>query len=429
MQAYKGLYEDQLQTQHASAESYRSLTKGFSRLSADNKVLRQNAASTASASTTVALPTSAKNTKNFDAEPMVSVKTQRAQNHGDGVETAVPKSLCVSNYFATARCATQRASSHGERVEIALRDSFCVSSTTNSTGSSLPGTDRSDVEGVKPTAAETAEAFATAAAAVAAAAGALAVAVASSTDDAKLLAATNENEECVAKMLEEGTSSSRALPIDYCGDSTVETLACSPFSDENMGTVPKEKKDGFEMVALCDHPPRTEPSQDEVNRMLSEKPSTGTDICICTNNKKSYVAAEVEATYAFPRSGGRPYSARPNHRDALQSSRGNNDRRGYHAVESVLPRPAVVVAVPPVEPSPRWRGRSTGPGGRRLSSSSSWGGQVVDAPKQSSSPTPPRRGRWEAYGSSGGRGWGGVDISGKGGCTRIEPSRTRPHSI
>ncbi|CAN0236706.1 unnamed protein product, partial [Ascophyllum nodosum] len=37
MQAYKSLYEDQLQTQYASKDSYRSLTKGYSRLVADNK--------------------------------------------------------------------------------------------------------------------------------------------------------------------------------------------------------------------------------------------------------------------------------------------------------------------------------------------------------------------------------------------------------
>ncbi|CAM9090182.1 unnamed protein product, partial [Scytosiphon promiscuus] len=51
MQAYKGLYEDQLQTQHASAESYRSLTRGYSRLSADNKALRQETAAVAAFAT------------------------------------------------------------------------------------------------------------------------------------------------------------------------------------------------------------------------------------------------------------------------------------------------------------------------------------------------------------------------------------------
>ena len=44
MQAYKSLYEDQLQTQYASKDSYRSLTKGYSRLVADNKALRREIA-------------------------------------------------------------------------------------------------------------------------------------------------------------------------------------------------------------------------------------------------------------------------------------------------------------------------------------------------------------------------------------------------
>ena len=41
MHAYKDLYEKELEIQHASVESYRSLTKGYSRLLADNKALKQ----------------------------------------------------------------------------------------------------------------------------------------------------------------------------------------------------------------------------------------------------------------------------------------------------------------------------------------------------------------------------------------------------
>ncbi|CAM9090222.1 unnamed protein product, partial [Scytosiphon promiscuus] len=58
------------------------------------------------------------------------------------------------------------------------------------------------------------------------------------------------------------------------------------------------------------------------------------------------------------------------------------------------PAAGAVIATPPGKPAPRWRGRSAGPG-RLLASSALWAEAVeVDAPKRSTSPTGPRRGRW-----------------------------------
>ena len=384
MQAYKSLYEDQLQTQHASAESYRSLTRGYSRLSADNKALRrQTAAAAAGIASTATF--SASSDEQIRVGPFARTATPRAPMHGGELEAA---------------------------PECGNRD--LARSTTDAVPlSGMVGDCVGDVRGHASAPLEVpAEGVATATAAVAAAADALvkaAVPAEGATPTQPSHRASAELSEGMAPTEKHrtGTSSTECA-------STVETFACSPFSDaENLvvehgvnGTTPASKRECFVVG----------PSSASVFGKRECSP------CVDAGGGDSKGFPGVEA-YAFPTGGGPLTSTQPRHDARTRCDGGNSGDFPTRKIGLV----AAAVAVPPVEPPPRWRGRSVGPG-RLVASSASWT-ESIDGPKRSSSPPPPRRGRWGESGG-GGSGWGGATTaSGQDGCTRIEPSRARPHSI
>lgn len=387
MQAYKGLYEDQLQTQHASAESYRSLTRGYSRLSADNKALRQQTAAAAAGVTPTATfsPSSDEQT---GVGPFARTATLRAPMHGGEIKAAPDSG---SGDLARSSCTTTDA------VPLSGMISDCIGDVRESASAPLE---------------MPAETVATAAAAVAAAAGALAKAAvsteAATTTQPSHRASVDFSESMAStEKRRSGTSSTECA-------STVETFACSPFSDTENGTAAAHGVTGTALTS---------------NRECSVAPSSagafGKQECSPRGDASggdSRGCPGVEA-YAFPTGGGPSTSTQQRH-DAR--SRGDGGKSGVFSSSKFGPV-AAAVAVPPVEPAPRWRGRSVGPG--RLVASSASLTEAVDGPKRSSSPPPPRRGRW-GEGGGGGSGWGSATTaSGKDGCTRIEPSRARPHSI
>lgn len=358
MQAYKGLYEDQLQTQHASAESYRSLTRRYSRLSADNKALRQQTAAAAAIASTA-----------------TSTATLRAPMHGGELEAA-PE--CGSGDLARS-----------------TTDVVPLSGTVGDCVRDVRG--RASVPLEVP-----AEAVATAAAAGALAKAAVSPEGATPTQPSHHASAELSEGMAPTEKRRTGTSSTECA-------STVETFACSPFSDAENAAA----EHGVNGTALA--------SKRECFVGPSSACAFGKRECSPRGDARggdSKGFPDVEA-YAFPTGGGPSTSTQPRH-DARTRYDGGNSR-------DFSTRKFGPVAVPPVEPPPRWRGRSVGPG-RLVASSASWT-ESVDGPKRSSSPPPPRRGRWgESVG--GGTGWGGATTaSGQDGCTRIEPSRARPHSI
>ena len=323
MQAYKGLYEDQLQTQHASAESYRSLTRGYSRLSADNKALRQQTAAAARATSTATF--SAPSDEQIGVGPFAGTATLRAPMHGGDIKAA-PES------------------GSGDLAR----------STTDAVPLSGMVSDCGDVRGRASAPVEVpTEAVATAAAAVAAAAGALAKAAVSTegTTTQPSHRASAELSEGMAppEKFRSGTSSTECA-------STVETFACSPFSDaENAaaeqgvnGTAPASNRE-------CSVGPSS------ASAFGKREGSAGGD---ARGDSRGFPGVEA---FAFPTGGGLSTST-PQRQDAR--SRGDDSNFGVFSTGKFHPV-ATVVAVPPVEPAPRWRGRSVGPG-RLVASCASW---------------------------------------------------------
>lgn len=419
MQAYKQLYEDQLQTQQIAAESYRSLTRGYSRLSADNKALRKETGSV----TVAAAPTVAAVVEPTDMNTRAKPQTKTTR------ETLV----------------RGRVDTVGENA--AQRTGATITSVPSSSvgGAGDAGTQHAAAAAAAVTASESAAAVATAAAAVAAAAGALAVATASSPNDDDNNTEQNaeqhqrrrgDNAErekkgpgCVGK--------SRTSPTDSA--STAETLACSPSFGAEEGeesetalaaaaACKRHLADGDEAEAAARYRARLAPSSTVVGdgtiREEDVFSATAADdddsVAIARgggDRGRSFTSTEA---YAFPRTGG---SSAPSTSQTPHST--DDDDWERSAAQSPGEKP-LFVAVPPVDRDPRWRGRTNVGPGRAVASSASWA-EAVDVPKRSSSPTPPRCGRWGACGG-GGRGWR-TEILGEDGCTRIEPSRARPHSI
>ncbi|CAM9446439.1 unnamed protein product [Laminaria digitata] len=407
MQAYKGLYEDQLQTQHASAESYRSLTRGYSRLSADNKALRQQTAAVTGgvASTATFSPSS---DEQPGARPFARTATQTNSLRSD--RSHEPQLL--------------RAPMHGGEIEVApegASDDLARSSTDAVPLSGMVGDGDGDVRGrdLAAPGEAPADAVATAAAAVAAAAGALAKAAVSTES-----ATTHQpSHRAHGAELSEGMAPPEkhrsGTDTTDCA-STVETFSCSPFSDTEIGSGEQRGVGDTAPASTRERP--AGPSS--ASALRKQECSAGGD----DRGDSRSCCPSVEA-YAFPTGGG-PSTSTQQRQDAR--SGGGDGKFGGNSGDFSARKFGVVaaaVAVPPVEPPPRWRGRSVG-SGRLVASSASWT-EAVDGPKRSSSPPPPTRGRWgQGGGGGGGSGWGGTTaVSGQDGCTRIEPSRTRPHSI
>lgn len=367
MQAYKGLYEDQLQAQHASAESYRSLMRGYGRLSATSKSLRQETVASAAAPLTA----SACAHTQTDTEP-----------HEEGAAYDIPaKSL--------------RTEMVSDSVADFRTTSASLARPINDGDATLP----------RATAAESAAAVATAAAAVVAAAEALAVHTADS-EHAPSYEPSGRTKGfgCARK--------SGASPTD--SDSTAETLACSPSDDaQALAVTDRGGGSGIDGTAPAGRGERTADPPAAGITVGQERVPIATDYD--RGDGRSCASAEA---FGFPRTGrcsppSEPqYGARDNK---------NEEPDDFSALASSL----AAVVTPPVDPAPRWRGRSVGPR-RGLASASSWP-EAVDAPKRSSSPT---RSGHRTWGGGGGSGPGlGGGYSAEDGCTRIEPSRARPHSI
>lgn len=449
MQAYKGLYEDQLQTQHASAESYRSLTRGYSRLSADNKALRRETA-------TVAAVAAAAGDAAGNAAALItpSAEMQRTTGAGSGKKERRDQAR-----------GSDGGSGAGAESSVAAR-AYAV------------------------TAAESAAAVATAASAVAAAAGALAEATTSGlpTDDQGSAAPTpspvdkEEGDGAGAGAAAErddskgsfGKSSSRDRAASSFGSagthrpSTAETLACSPYSEKADTPPPTTTGEFATATATATTEKNGGTAGSETGgAAFVEGQAPPADYSLARQQASSRNAARAHGgdgggggsggrttkSYAFLQTPGEedededfsPWTgicvssagaASPKPQDGTSPTRRGRgtpkpDERSGARSEAGVPRPTK--AVPPVEPAPRWRGRSVGPG-RLLASSASWAENVdVEAPKRSSSPVPLRRGRWGECVTDGS--WGGAEVGAEGGargdgCSRIEPSsRIRPHSI
>lgn len=496
MQAYKGLYEDQLQTQHASAESYRSLTRGYSRLSADNKALRRETAAVA------AVAAAASDAAGTAAALIASSADMQQQKNS-------AKSSLL--FHAGEEISRDERSGRKEHREEAWRDlgregeaappparSRAAARSTGATA--LPVLEKGRESSVVETAsygsaaADSAAAVATAAVAVATAADALAEAATAAGSPPTKDATDAEEGPAPASPIppshsrrgdapagrQERTRSSSGrsnrVVLEKCGSrerieaadrtsvahtdrpSTTETLACSPFSDSAEGpsftattaiesTARTGKTEAADSLADGWAPPAdfsvawigaasksgAIPPGSEKNRGLNRGSAKGFAFPQETREEEGFSASASSA---------RGQDAAANTAPESRGSEGLGSGEWGGAIneegtpitddekeqQSARPAQDKMVAVPPIEPAPRWRGRSAAPG-RLLASSASWAEAAeVDAPKRSTSPTTPRHGRW------GGRvAWGGA--TGKGaseedGCTRIEPSsRTRPHSI
>lgn len=516
MQAYKGLYEDQLQTQHASAESYRSLTRGYSRLSADNKALRRETAAVAAAAGDAAGNTAALiASSSADMQQTSSVTSSSIQyataavsssrngaarsgkekrdntggNHsgGSGVGAVEPpESNPIAATAASASAAVAMRSAGTAAARVSDGDS-CVSVTAR--------------HAYAATAAESAAAVATAAVAVAAAAGALAEAASttSSTDDenpAPLLSPslmTKEEEgvvtsaqECTNRDLggqgcvvvgnknssrHQGSGSYRPTEADC--PSTAETVACSPYSDNAEGRCSSTTTGDSATLAMAQHSGDAAVDDTAGTTSLTGGRAPLADCCLprkmaTSRSGGAFADGDQDGRscianrgggandYAFPQTAGEDQNSptedftsstaapRKKQDDPTQNSRDSgmvksdegcfivkgsstSDKR-FPIREGGTGLSRLMKAAPPVEPAPRWRGRSGGPGRSLTSSVSRAEGIDVDAPKRSTSPTPPRRGRWGDC--VGGGTWGGDGDAHGHECSRIEPSsRARPHSI
>eukprot|EP00903_Cladosiphon_okamuranus_P013553 g12624.t1 len=485
MHAYKGLYEDQLQTQHASSKSYRSLTRGYSRLSADNKALRRETA-------VVAAVAAAAGDAAGNAAALIASSAEMQRT----------ATLARSGKEKERREQGQGNSLGGSAVGV---DGGAAARSAGNTVTPVGDDSRGDVttRAYAVTAAESAAAVATAASAVAAAAGALAEATTSGlpADGLESMAPVPPSTEigdresagvgAIAAAAErdgwkgrfergdsataKGSSRDRVAASRHGSTrtkrpSTAETIACSPYSEKadtppptamreelapatagkSCGTAGTEA--GGTAFVDAQAPPadcslarqkeartsaRAKGEDDrDIGRIAKsfafsqttededEGFSSSTDI----HASSSAAAAPAPAT----ETAGSPKPQDSNHQP--RRSRGSStpmpeepDIRSTYRSEPGAPRLTKAIPLPPVEPAPRWRGRSAGPG-RLLATPASWAENVdVEAPKRSSSPVPPRRGRWGDCSSAWGSGDGGARADG---CSRIEPSsRVRPHSI
>ncbi|CAN0469566.1 unnamed protein product, partial [Ectocarpus sp. 12 AP-2014] len=471
MEAYKGLYEDQLQTQHASAESYRSLTRGYSRLSADNKALRRETAAVA------AVAAAASDAAGTAAALIASSADMQQQ-----------KTIAKSPLLLHAReeISHDERSGRKEHREETRRDigrggaagppperSRAASSST-CTATALPVLEKDRECSVVETAlygsaaAESAAAVATAAVAVATAADALAEAATTAapppTKDtagiekgpaaASRTARSHGRREAAPaghQQKERATSSlgrSGRVVLERCDSrerieaadrtsatntdrpSTTETLACFPFSDSAEGpsstaTIAVEstaragkKEDGAAADSGWAPPADFSVSWEEAaSKSGATAPGSEKNRGFNHGSAKGYAfpqeTGEEEGFSAAPSSAREQDAAAADAAAAARESRGSeglgSDERGGAINEEGPPRAddkkeeaarpvqGRMVAVPPGEPAPRWRGRSAAPG-RLLASSASWAEAAeVDAPKRSTSPTTPRRGRWGGW--------------------------------
>ncbi|CAM9376584.1 unnamed protein product [Ectocarpus sp. 4 AP-2014] len=503
MQAYKGLYEDQLQTQHASAESYRSLTRGYSRLSADNKALRRETAAVAAvaAAASDAAGTAAALIASSADMQQQKTSTKSSPLFHAGEEISRDKRSARKEH----REETRRDLGRGGVTAPPPERSRAANSSTCTT-TALPvlekGRESSAVETASygNAAAESAAAVATAAVAVATAADAFAEAAntaappptkdtagieegpaaasrtAPSYGRREAAPAGHQQKERARSNLgrsgrvvlerydsrERIEAAGRASATNTDRPSTTETLACSPFSDSVDGpsstattAVESTARAGKEEDGAAADSGWAPPADFSVSLIEAALKSGTTAPGSEKNRGFNHGSAKG---YAFPQETGEEegFSAAPSparEQDAAaaaaaaaRESRGSeglgSDERGEAINEEGLPRaddkieesacPAQgrMVAVPPGEPAPRWRGRSAAPG-RLLARSAPWAEAAeVDAPKRSTSPTTPRRGRWGGCVAwEGATGKGAAEEDGNG-CTRIEPSsRARPHSI
>ncbi|CAM9414791.1 unnamed protein product [Ectocarpus fasciculatus] len=499
MQAYKGLYEDQLQTQHASAESYRSLTRGYSRLSADNKALRRE---TAAVAAVAAAASDAAGT----AAALIASSADMKQRRTDAKSSLL--------FHAGEDISRDERSGRKEHREEARRDVGREGAAApppersrvaaRSTGTSaLPVLEKRRESNVVETAShgsaasESAAAVATAAVAVATAADALAEAATTAASPPTAGAEegpaaalptppSHGRREAAPAGRQEHTRSSPGrssrVVLEKCDSrerfgaadrtsvtntdrpSTTETLACSPFSDTAEGSsstattaIGSTARTGKKEDGGAADSGWAPPADFSVSWIETASKSGAT--APGSEKNRGFNRGSAKGYYAFPQETGEeegfsaaPSSAREQDAAAAAAaaaaapqSRGSeglgSDERGgamneegtprtdnEHVEETDRPAQGTMTAVPPVEPAPRWRGRSAAPG-RLLATSASWAEAVeVDAPKRSTSPTTPRQGRWGgcvAWGGAAGKGAAEED-----GCTRIEPSsRTRPHSI
>ncbi|CBN78008.1 hypothetical protein Esi_0082_0014 [Ectocarpus siliculosus] len=501
MQAYKGLYEDQLHTQHASAESYRSLTRGYSRLSADNKALRRETAAVAAvaaAASDAAGTAAALIASSADMQQHKTGAKSSLLFHGGEEISRDERSARKESREETRRgVGRQGATAPPPERSRAANSSTC---TTTALPVLEKGRESSVVETASygSAAAESAAAVATAAVAVATAADALAeaattVAPPPAKDTADIEEGTagasrttpshgrreaapaghRQKERARSNLGRSGhvvlercdsrermEAADRASATNTDRPSTTETLACSPFSDSAEGpcstattaidsTARAGKKEGGAAADSGWAPPAdfsvsgieaasksgaTAPGS-EMNRGFNRGSAKGYAFPQETREEESFSAAPssareqdtAAAAAAAARESRGSHGLRSDKRGGAINEEGP-PRADDKKEESARPAQGRMVAVPPVDPAPRWRGRSVAPG-RLLASSASWVEAIeVDAPKRSTSPTTPRRGRW-----GGCVAWGGA--TGKGaaeedGCTRIEPSsRARPHSI
>lgn len=490
MQAYKGLYEDQLQTQHASAESYRSLTRGYSRLSADNKALRLETAAVAAAAGDAA--------GNAAALIASSAELQRS--------TIGARSGKEKGRRDQARESNLSGSGSGAGVE----DGAAASRSAGNVDAPSVGGDNEGHVTTRvyaATAAESAAAVATAASAVAAAAGALAEATTSALPteaqgSAAPIPPSIEKEEGESVGVGAGAAAAAAAAATATGGdgstrsfertgiapgkksgirdrtaaagsygwtgterpSTAETLACSPYS-EKADTPPSTATGG--PVAATAGKNGSAAGTEAGRAAVVDGQAPPADCLLARQSVTSRAAARADGdgggdggrtakSYAFPQTAGEEdecfscstgirasssasaaaaaaatASSKPQH-SSPQTRGGGTSKPDEPSgtVRSEQGAPRLTKAVPPVEPAPRWRGRSAGPG-RLLATSASWAENVhVEAPKRSSSPVPARRGgRWGECVTDGA--WGGGEGGARrDGCSRIEPSsRVRPHSI
>eukprot|EP00752_Nemacystus_decipiens_P009152 g8175.t1 len=487
MQAYKGLYEDQLQTQHASAQSYRSLTRGYSRLSADNKALRRETAAVAAVA--AAAGDAAGNAAALIAS---SAEMQRP--------ATVARPRKEKERRDQARGGTVGSGGIGEEGGASVVRSAGEFDAPVGGDSGDDATTR----GYAMTAAESAAAVATAASAVAAAAGALAEANTSALPTegrgsaapippsigkeggkragvgaAAAAAAAAERDgpkrsfERSGTAPDSGSSRERAVASSYDSKgterpSTAETVACSPYSEKadtppstttgGLATATSGKNsgtDGTEAGRTVFVEGQAPPADCSIARQLATSRTAGAG-ADGDGDGDGDGGRRATKGYAFPQTareedegfcpstgirassstaaaaGAAAASAKPQDGSPQARSGGGRapDERGGTASSSGQGPPRLTKAVPPVEPAPRWRGRSAAPG-RLLATSASWAENAhVEGPKRSSSPVPPRRGRWGECVTDGAWGRGEGDGARREGCSRIEPSsRVRPHSI
>lgn len=481
MQAYKGLYEDQLQTQYASAESYRSLTRGYSRLSADNKALRRETAAVTAVAGDAAGNAAAVIASSAELQRSAGTRSGNSERR----EQEQPRGISSIG---------GGGGGSGVEAESGAAAAAAAGSTITPVGNGSGGSVKT--RGYTVTAAESAAAIATAASAVAAAAGALAEA----TTPASALPADEEGSAAlVPPLIEEenrdsacGDAAAAAAAVERDGSrrsfgtsgvavvksgsrdraaasrygstgtdrpSTAETLACSPFSDKadtspsttigQLATATVERNGGAAGTKTGDAASADGQAPPAGCSLARQKATSRTTARVRGGDGDG--GRTTTESYAFPQasaeededcsfltgirsSSAAAAAASPKPQDGyLQAGRGRGDRKPdkRSGARSEAGGPRHGKAVPPVEPAPRWRGRSAGPG-RLLTTSASWTeGVVVEAPKRSSSPVPPRRGRWGDCRVNDGTWGGGGEGGARGdGCSRIEPSsRVRPHSI